>query len=60
MEMLTNRDGHLAKETVIFGSDGKILMEAFPARYRPVNWTGSDAKDLISPYSWYGHVLSEA
>ncbi len=49
MEMLTNRDGHLAKETVLFGSDGKILMEGFPARYRPVNWTGSDARDLVSP-----------
>lgn len=49
MEMLTNRDGHLAKETVLFGADGKILMEGFPARYRPVNWTGSDARDLVSP-----------
>ncbi|MBE0658025.1 MAG: SUMF1/EgtB/PvdO family nonheme iron enzyme, partial [Bryobacteraceae bacterium] len=49
MEMLTNRDGHLAKETVVFGSDGKILMEGFPARFRPVNWTGGPARDLVSP-----------
>lgn len=51
LEMLTNRDGHLAKQTVIFGADGKILMEGFPARYRPVNWTGGEARDLISPDS---------
>ena len=49
MEMLTNRDGHMTKETVIFGSDGKILMEGFPARYRPVNWTGGPARDLVTP-----------
>ncbi|MCW5982006.1 MAG: SUMF1/EgtB/PvdO family nonheme iron enzyme [Bryobacteraceae bacterium] len=49
MEMLTNRDGHLAKDTVLLGSDGKILMEGFPARYRPVNWTGGAVRELVSP-----------
>jgi rhamnogalacturonan endolyase len=48
MQMLTNRDGHLAKETVLFASDGKILMEPFPSQWRPVNWTGGAVRDLMT------------
>jgi hypothetical protein len=49
IEMMTNRDGHEAKETVLFSAKGEILMQGFPARYRPVNWTGGAVRDLLAP-----------
>jgi hypothetical protein len=48
MEILTNRDGHDAKDQVLFAADGKILMNPFPPGWRPVNWTGGEARDLLS------------
>jgi rhamnogalacturonan endolyase len=48
MEMLTNRDGHTANDLVLFGADGKILMNPFPKGWRPVNWTGGKSRDLLS------------
>lgn len=51
IEMLTNRDGHEAKETVLFGAKGEILMSPFPSANRPLNWRGGAARDLISPDS---------
>lgn len=48
MEMLTNRDGHLVKDLVLFSATGKILSNPFPAGWRPVNWTGGAVRDLIS------------
>ena len=48
MEMLTNRDGHTGKDTVLFAADGKILMNPFPAGgWRPVNWTGGAVRELM-------------
>ena len=48
MEMFTNRDGHLIRETVLFSAEGKVLMENFPPGWKPVNWTGGPVRDLIS------------
>ncbi|MDZ4801774.1 MAG: hypothetical protein SGI92_26755 [Bryobacteraceae bacterium] len=48
MEMYTNRDGHLIKDTVLLAADGKVLLDQFPPGYKPVNWTGGLARDLIS------------
>ena len=48
MEMLTNRDGHLAKDQVLFSAEGKILMNPFPPGWRPVNWTGGATRELMS------------
>lgn len=48
LEMFTNRDGHLAKETVLFAADGKLLMEGFPNGWKPVNWTGGPVRELLS------------
>jgi rhamnogalacturonan endolyase len=48
LEMLTNRDGHDAKDTVLLSSDGKILMNPFTSAYRPVNWTGGAVRELLS------------
>jgi rhamnogalacturonan endolyase len=48
MEMLTNRDGHLAKDSVLFAADGKIIVNPFPSGWRPVNWTGGKVRDMLS------------
>ena len=48
MEMFTNRDGHLVKDTVLFSADGKVITEEFPSGYKPVNWTGGAVRELIS------------
>lgn len=48
MEMLTNRDGHLSRDLVLFSATGKILANPFPQGWRPVNWTGGGTRDLIS------------
>jgi rhamnogalacturonan endolyase len=48
MEMLTNRDGHTAADTVLFAADGKIIVNPFPRGWRPVNWTGGAVRDLLS------------
>jgi rhamnogalacturonan endolyase len=49
MEMLTNRDGHLAKDQVLFSAKGKILLNPFPPGWRPVNWSGGAVRELMSP-----------
>jgi hypothetical protein len=48
MEMLTNRDGHDAKDIVLFSAAGKILANPFPSGWRPVNWTGAPTRELLS------------
>jgi len=48
MQMLTNRDGHEAKDTVLFSSTGKILANPFPRNWRPANWTGGPVRELMS------------
>jgi rhamnogalacturonan endolyase len=51
MEMLTNKDGHEARLTVLISASGEILMEGFPGNLRPVNWTGGPVRELIVPDS---------
>lgn len=48
MEMLTNRDGHEAKQIVLFSATGKTLMDPFPGGWRPVNWLGNGTRELMS------------
>lgn len=48
MEMLTNRDGHAGEDLVLFAADGKIILNPFPRGWRPVNWTGGKARDLMN------------
>jgi len=48
MEMLTNRDGHSAKDVVLFSAAGKILLNPFPPGWRPVNWTGGPVRELMT------------
>jgi rhamnogalacturonan endolyase len=47
MELLANRDGHEAKDQVLFSAEGKILLNPFPPGWRPVNWTGGAVRDLM-------------
>jgi hypothetical protein len=65
MELLTNRDGHTAADSVLFSADGRILMNPFPSGWKPVNWTGSGAHELIagdgkSIGRFNGHVIEPA
>ncbi|MCW5964078.1 MAG: SUMF1/EgtB/PvdO family nonheme iron enzyme [Bryobacterales bacterium] len=55
MEMMTNKDGHEAQQTVLISAVGEVLMEGFPSRFRPVNWMGSDVRELIAPDSTAVH-----
>lgn len=48
MEMLTNRDGHDAKDQVLFSAEGKVLANPFPPGWRPVHWTGGAVRDLMT------------
>ncbi len=48
MELLTNRDGHEAKDQVLFAADGTILSNPFEPGWRPVNWTGGAVRDLMT------------
>lgn len=48
LELLANRDGHEAKDQVLFSADGKILLNPFPPGWRPVNWTGAAVRDLMT------------
>ncbi len=48
IELMANRDGHTAKDLVLFSAEGRILMNPFPTGWRPVNWTGGRVRDLIS------------
>ena len=48
MELLSNRDGHLMEDLVLFSAEGKILMNPFPRGWRPVNWTGGATRELVS------------
>ncbi len=48
VEMMTNRDGHHQEQCVLFAADGTVLADPFERGWRPVNWTGGAARDLIS------------
>jgi rhamnogalacturonan endolyase len=48
IEVFTNRDGHPAKETVLFSTDGRILLEGLDRKYRPVEWDGDEGRELLS------------
>ncbi len=47
-EMLTNTDGHEAKDSFLFSSTGKVLMNPLPGSWRPVNWLGRNERELLS------------
>ena len=49
MEILTNRDGHLVRDTVLFSAGGEILMNPFPRGWNPVNWLGGKVRELMTP-----------
>jgi rhamnogalacturonan endolyase len=48
LEMLANRDGHLAQDLVLFAAGGRIVANPFERGWRPVNWTGGPVRDLMS------------
>jgi hypothetical protein len=48
LEMMTNRDGHFVRDTLLIASDGTILMNPFPRGYTPINWLGGATRELMS------------
>ena len=48
VEMMTNRDGHPQEENVLFAADGRILADPFERGWRPVNWSGGGARELMN------------
>jgi rhamnogalacturonan endolyase len=46
-ECYANRDGHPGKETVLFAADGRILREALPNNWTPVEWDGDEGRELL-------------
>ena len=48
MEIMTNRDGHLQRDTVLFDANGKILMSPWVGGWTPVNWLGGEKREMMS------------
>jgi rhamnogalacturonan endolyase len=48
LEIMANRDGHTGKDAHLFTAEGKPLITPFSVGYRPVNWIGRPARDLLS------------
>jgi len=47
-EAYTNRDGHLAKDTVLLSAAGKLLLEPFPPAHMPIEWDGDPTRELVA------------
>jgi rhamnogalacturonan endolyase len=48
MEMMTNRDGHLLRDTLLFDAFGKIVLSPWVGGWTPVNWLGGDKREMMS------------
>lgn len=50
MEVVSNRAGHGDRNFLLFSSEGKRIMEFFPAGYVPVEWDGDDTRELLGDH----------
>jgi rhamnogalacturonan endolyase len=48
LEMMTNRDGHTVRDTVLLAADGTILLNPFPRGFRPINWLGNTTREIMT------------
>ena len=48
LEMMTNRDGHTVRDTVLLAADGTVLLSPFPRGYRPINWLGGTTREIMT------------
>jgi rhamnogalacturonan endolyase len=48
MQIMASYNAGSNPEEVLLSADGKVLMEPFPAGWRPINWTGGPVRDLIN------------
>ena len=48
LEMMTNRDGHTVRDTVLLAADGTILLNPFPRGFRPINWLGGTTREIMT------------
>lgn len=46
IECLSNRAGHDDRNVVLFGADGRVLLEPFPYGYTPLEWDGDHTREL--------------
>ena len=48
MEMMTNRDGHIQRDTLLFDASGKVIMSPWVGGWTPVNWLGGERREMMS------------
>lgn len=48
MEMMTNRDGHIQRDTVLFDAFGTVIMSPWIGGWTPVNWLGGEKREMMS------------
>ncbi|MSU65514.1 MAG: hypothetical protein EXS38_05300 [Opitutus sp.] len=48
MEIMTNRDGHLTRDTVLFNAQGQIVLTPWVGGWTPVNWLGGEKREMMS------------
>lgn len=48
MEAVSNMTGHGAIDFLLFSSDGRKIMDPFPAGYTPIEWDGDETRELIA------------
>jgi formylglycine-generating enzyme required for sulfatase activity len=46
MECISNRTGHGDNYFLLFSATGKLLLQPFPAGYRPLEWDGDATREL--------------
>lgn len=46
MECISNRAGHGDNHFLLFSAMGRVLMQPFPAGYRPLEWDGDATREL--------------
>jgi formylglycine-generating enzyme required for sulfatase activity len=49
IECVSNRAGHGDRNLILFGADGRVLMEPFPYGYTPLEWDGDTTRELLTP-----------
>jgi hypothetical protein len=46
--MMTNRDGHIQRDTVLLDAQGKVIMSPWVGGWTPVNWLGGSKREMMS------------
>ena len=49
IECVSNRAGHNDRNLILFGADGRVLLEPFPDNVTPLEWDGDTTRELLNP-----------